>query len=583
VRAKRTAWFLSVLLVVLESALLLAAPPASQRYALLVGVKEYHHPKLLPLHYTENDVAQLKDLLRSAGYEVTLLCDSEGERDPRLLPTLANIRAQLSTVLSKCERRDTVLIGLAGHGLQFETLDDSFFCPADARPFPEQAPTLLSLKGLYRELDQSNAGVKLLLVDACRDDPTQGRGGRRGIDADSVPIPPRGVAALFSCSAGQVAYEHKKYEHGIFFHFVLEGLRGKANDGEGEVTWDSLQAFVRKRVSREVPKLIGEGAKQDPNLVGVNQAGLPAVLLTLRDSGSQAAVPDDTRFEGKEFTNAAGMEFVRLEAGKFTMGSPRDEAGRFGNEERHEVTLTRDYYLGKYPVTRGQFARFLAQTRTRSQAENDGQGGWGYDPDLRKIDGPRQQYTWMNPGFPQQDDHPVVNVTWNDADAFCRWLRTTDKRDYRLPTEAEWEYACRAGKTTRYFTGDSEDSLRGYANVADQALKGKLRESSSDMPQFHFNDGYAFTSPVGRFKPNSFGLHDMTGNVWQWCADWFGEYDLEDSKDPKGPNKGNRRVLRGGSWCGSPRHCRSACRGVDAPANCVNFVGFRVAVTARAP
>jgi formylglycine-generating enzyme required for sulfatase activity len=309
----------------------------------------------------------------------------------------------------------------------------------------------------------------------------------------------------------------------------------------------------------------------------IHTTGWSAGLLAVLGVSLLMAAPGEER----EFTNRTGMEFVRIQAGSFKMGMPPDENGRFGDEDQHTVTLTTDYFLGKYPVTRGQFRQFLTEARTRSEAERDGQGGWGFNEDAGKFEGRKPQYTWENPGFQQTDDHPVVNVTWNDADAFCRWLANREGRPYRLPTEAEWEYACRGGTTTRYFTGDQEGSLKGYANVADQTLKEKIGRSNPNGVYFDFDDGFAFTSPVGRFKPNPYGLHDMTGNVWQWCADRYGRYALDDSRDPKGPTDGAHRVMRGGSWYGDPRYCRCASRGHSAQDGRGHLIGFRIAVAAR--
>src|SRR5262249_12073111 len=151
------------------------------------------------------------------------------------------------------------------HGLHFEGQDDSFFCPVEGLPFRDETATLVSLKGIYAEMDKSRAGVRLLLVDACRNDPAAGRGSR-GADGDSAPRPPSGVGALFSCSKGQVSWEQSGLRHGVFFHYVLEGLRGKAKDGDGEVTFLSLATYVDKQVSNYVPEQIGEGARQTPSL-----------------------------------------------------------------------------------------------------------------------------------------------------------------------------------------------------------------------------------------------------------------------------------------------------------------------------
>jgi formylglycine-generating enzyme required for sulfatase activity len=186
-------------------------------------------------------------------------------------------------------------------------------------------------------------------------------------------------------------------------------------------------------------------------------------------------------------------------------------------------------------------------------------------------------------GWKQTDAHPVVNVTWNEAVKFCEWLSRKEKRTYALPTEAEWEYACRAGTRTRYYSGDDEASLKKVANIQDASLKAKLDADYAKHYVFQsWDDGYPFTAPVGSFQPNGWGLYDMHGNVWQWCADWYGKdyYGNSPIKDPKGPESGKYRVLRGGSWGTNPRNCRSARRGIE-PGVRRDSNGFRVVL--RAP
>src|ERR1043166_5811639 len=168
------------------------------------------------------------------------------------------------------------------------------------------------------------------------------------------------------------------------------------------------------------------------------------------------------------------MEFVRVPAGTFQMGSPPDEKGRRDDEVQHTVELTHDFYLGKYEVTRGQFRSFVNETRYRTEPETDGQGAWGYDGDTGKIEGRKPKYSWRSTGFAQTDEHPVVNVTWNDADAFCSWLAQRSKKAMRLPTEAEWEYAARAGSAKRFYSGDSPETLVKVGNVADGTAKKKV-------------------------------------------------------------------------------------------------------------
>lgn len=231
-----------------------ATPVTGKRHALLVGVNSYSHPKLNALQFAENDAQSMATMLKGQGYTVTVLTGAAA--------TKRAIEASLKEIVTKCEKGDTILVGLAGHGLQFLGVADSYFCPVDGRPFKDQTDSLVSLGLVYRELDQSFAGMKVLFVDACRDDPST----TRGIDADTAPKPPQGVAALFSCRAGERAFEHKDLKHGVFFHYVLEGLKGEAQDRDGEVTFASLAGYVTKNVSRNIGDLIGGGARQSPNM-----------------------------------------------------------------------------------------------------------------------------------------------------------------------------------------------------------------------------------------------------------------------------------------------------------------------------
>jgi formylglycine-generating enzyme required for sulfatase activity len=190
----------------------------------------------------------------------------------------------------------------------------------------------------------------------------------------------------------------------------------------------------------------------------------------------------------------------------------------------------------------------------------------------------KPEYTWRNPGFTQSDDHPVVNVGWNDAVAFCQWLSGKEGHTYRLPTEAQWEYACRAGTTRRYYNGDDPERLAQVGNVADATMKAKF-------PGYRYaissEDAYVFTAPVGRFRANAFGIYDMHGNVWEWCADWYadGYYGVSPAEDPGGPDSGELRVLRGGSWFLGPYVIQSAFRDTLTPDSRHIRGGFRVART----
>jgi len=510
--------------------LALAQPAAGKKYALLVGINRYEHDKLQPLSFAEADVEELAAVLKGSGYTVTLLTPSASDRS--LKPTRENIETQLKSVLRGCKKGDTVVVGFAGHGMQFEKQketdpEDAYFCPVDARPFRDERATMVSLSGVYTELDKSFAGMKVLLVDACRNDPDAVRGRSGGVTADSVR-PPQGAAALFSCRAGERAFEHESLKHGVFFHHVLEGLKGKAKDGDGEVTFAGLAAYVSRRVSREVPGLIGGDARQSPNLKA--DYSIEPVLVTVADGIQTPPAPAE---EKTYVSKTTGMKFVRIKAGTFTMGSPKSEKDRSDDETEHEVTLSKDFYLSVYEVTQKEWRTVMGTT-------------------------PWQGKDYVKEG----DDYPATYVSWNDAVEYAKKLGEKDGMAYRLPTEAEWEYACRAGNRSSYSFGDSPESLFDHGWFVKNAWAA----------------GEKYAQRVGQKKSNKLGLCDMHGNVWEWCSDRYGDYPSGRVTDPTGPTTGSDRVNRGGGWLSNAWGCRSADRSGNAPSNRLSILGFRLSL-----
>ncbi len=247
---------------------------------------------------------------------------------------------------------------------------------------------------------------------------------------------------------------------------------------------------------------------------------------------------------------AAEGEFVAVPAGCFIMGNGFSDGYHLENP-LHEVCLD-GFAIARFDVMVGEFRQFVAATGYRSEAEQV-DGCYVYDGSSWQKG---VAASWRSPGFKQDDSHPVVCVSWNDAVAYAKWLSGRDKRNYRLPTEAEWEYAARGGgRIEKYAGGDDVDAVAWYSANAD-----------------------ASTHPVGQKKGNDLGLYDMSGNVWQWTADWYGEryYRESPKKSPQGAANGTKRLFRGGSWFYDARGVRASYRDFAVPSYRSSYLGFRL-------
>jgi formylglycine-generating enzyme required for sulfatase activity len=243
----------------------------------------------------------------------------------------------------------------------------------------------------------------------------------------------------------------------------------------------------------------------------------------------------------------------------------------------HDVEITQPFYMSIHEVTLGQFRNFVEATGHQTEIEQKG-GAIAIRPKQGQPIMRNANISWQWPGFRQKPDHPVVFVTWSDAKAFCAWLGNLDGKQYDLPTEAQWEYACRAGSKSRFSTGDSDDSLEGHANLYDASRVANEGQDFGARHAVRWNDEHTWTSPVGQFKANAFGLHDMHGNVREWCLDKYDPnyYRESPARDPSGPPRGNGHVIRGGSYRSPPLDCRSASRSNYVELIHGNSTGFRV-------
>ena len=287
-----------------------------------------------------------------------------------------------------------------------------------------------------------------------------------------------------------------------------------------------------------------------------------------------------------ETTNSQGQKLVLIPPGEFLMGSTPAEIERglaqatefkIGADRRyvptegpqHRVVITKPFRLSATEITVGQFRRFLESSGYQTDSERLGGGNTHRRVKPAKGTGPvtgtdtadylyDPKISYAAPGYPVTDQSPATQVTWNDAVAYCDWLSRESGAKYRLPTEAEWEYACRAGTTTEYSCGDGTEQLGEYA--------------------WYGNSGNGRSSPVGTKRPNPFGLFDMHGSTREWCADWYGKswYKQSPTEDPVGPDTGTGHVLRGGKWLNKPPYLRSAFRFDMPPTYRSQYFGFRV-------
>jgi formylglycine-generating enzyme required for sulfatase activity len=261
-----------------------------------------------------------------------------------------------------------------------------------------------------------------------------------------------------------------------------------------------------------------------------------------------------------DFGDGIIMEYIP--PGEFEMGS-----NEYDNEKPPHKVYLDGYRMGKYQVTVKQFGLFVKDTGYVTRAESEG-GAYGWTGETWEQ---KEDINWKNPGFKQDDNHPVVCVCWNDVMEYCKWLSGKKGVNFKLPTEAQWEKAARGTDRRKYPWGNHDPYYKGkwYANYA-----------AHDSWEKRGEDGFEFTSPVGSYPQGAspYGLLDMAGNVWEWCYDWYDSeyYKNFPTKNPTGPESGSDRVLRGGSWYNSARYLRCSYRYYDRPSHRNYLAGFRL-------
>jgi formylglycine-generating enzyme required for sulfatase activity len=572
-------------LILICLALLLAAPCARaatnpNAIAVIIGNKAYTGRDVPEVKYADRDAQAMKRyVIDVLGYDPENIIYVENAGLSRMFD-LFGTSDQAGTI-ARWLRRDgssDLFVYYSGHGVPGLSDGQSYLLPVDGNPEAGERNGY-PLRLLYANLQKTRARNIVVLLDAC----FAGQSGNgaslihnasllvRPADPAPKQLIPR-LTVLAASGANEVANWDDADRHGLFTEYFLRAVYGAADAAAGDAAEKRITvAAVHRYLDNQMTYFAGRRLGRDQN---ASVSGDDSLVLATFASSMRPVRPDVAPSPSpavpvmapipapapqspsppipapplaaatlKECANCPQM--VLVPAGSFEMGVPEAEPERESSDDDdarpvHTVRIGQPFYLGKYHVTRGEYAAFAKATG-------------------RKV---------VQPGFDQTDDHPVVDVSWEDAQAYVAWLSRTTGKPYRLPTEAEWEYAARAGTVTARYWGDSADQQCLYANGDDAAAK--------------CSDGFVNTSPVGHFVPNRFGLHDMLGNTWQWvqdCHEASGYRGASSDGSAHETVSCSSRVLRGGSWFNDPGRLRAGFRVDVLPTFQFYDVGFRVART----
>jgi formylglycine-generating enzyme required for sulfatase activity len=505
--------------------------PIEKRFALLIGNQAY---QIGPLESPHNDVDDMAKSLEEVGFRVRTL------KDQNLWEMKQAIRG-FGELLEQ-DKNSVGLFYFSGHGMQDK--EKNFLFPIGAMAsvaVPGHLETeTLNIDYLLAGLEGSGNRLNLVFLDACRDNPLSNRGFKSGkTELGLAPMQaPSGSLIAYATGANRTALDGRGQRNSPYAqHLKQEILK------PGVSIFDML-TNVRVAVKKET-----------------NEAQEPAFYSNLdgkfcfKGPCGQIAPKTITRQPGTIFQDrlkdgSLGPEMVWIPAGTFQMG---DIQGGGESDERpvHQVSIAQ-FAIGRYEITVGEFRQFVNATGYKTDAEKGG--------DCQAWDGQWQSVknaNWHDPKFSQKNNHPVVCVSWNDVNAYARWLSEQTGQNYRLPTEAEWEYAARAGTNTKYWWGN------------------EIGANQANCHNDHCKDNFEYTAPVGSFMANPFGLYDTAGNVWEWtCSEYENRYE---GKEKRCVSDAGLFALRGGSWGDDAGRSRAANRGRGEPTYRDDYLGARLA------
>ncbi|MCP4351065.1 MAG: SUMF1/EgtB/PvdO family nonheme iron enzyme [Desulfobacterales bacterium] len=585
---------------------------SENRVALIIGNEAYESS---PLDNPVNDAKAIAQTLKRLGFKTV--------RKENL--NWQEMNMAIDAFGEKLLKQDGVgLFYYAGHGIQFNGKNYLIPVKSNIRHENEIKYRAVDAGLVLAKMENARNGLNIVILDACRDNPFA-RSFRSSTQGLAYMDAPTGSIIAYATAPGRTASDNSGYTSELIkqmgkpgqrlidmFMNVRKAVRNRTNGHQ--VPWESVSltepfyfladsgGVIITKPQKETSLTVRPNVYDAGVWINGKKMGNGTVILNriqpgtyrikvarkgyksyeirvkVKNGKSEEVVAFLEKIEIKpavkvtkpvysakkiKIANSLGMEFVYIPPGTFMMGSPSGEPKRDDDEKQHRVTLTKRFYMQTTEVTVGQWKAFVRDTGYKTDAEKKGSafvykdGKWGY----------QKGYYWKNPGFSQTDSHPVTCVSWNDVQKFIKWLSQKENKAYRLPTEAEWEYACRAGTNTPFSFGkclSSDQANYAGSHPLPDCPKGKYRKK---------------TVSVASFSANSRGLYDMHGNVWEWCQDWYGKYPTGSITDPIGPDTGSFRVLRGGGWYDLAWNCRSASRNRGRPVIRFSDFGFRLVLS----
>ncbi len=516
---------------------------SEQRIALVIGNDAY---ETAPLRNPGNDARTMARTLRELGFQVT----------EKLNLNQKDMKLEIYQFGQRLLKGGVGLFYYAGHGMQVN--GRNFLVPIGARVEHERQIEFegVDAASVLAEMEYARNRLNIVILDACRDNPfaRSFRSGAQGLASINAPT---GTLIAYATAPGAVANDGPA-DHGVYTGELIKVMKSpglKIEDLFKQVRSSVREATMGKQVPWESSSLEGDFYFKLPDRALTSTPSPQPPPQVVAASAPRGEPPAQHFKTWKE--PVTGIEFVWVPGGCFLMGSPQKEEGR-GQDEGpvHEVCVD-GFWMGRHEVTNRQFRKFQR------------------DHDSRSYEG-----LSLN-----GDEQPVVHVSWEDARSFAQWLSEQNGGQvlFRLPTEAEWEYAARGGTKGARYWGDGEEQACDHENIAD--LTAKKLWHWEDV--HNCEDSYAATAPVGSYQPNGFGFYDMLGNVWEWCEDYYSVdfYANYERQNPVNQNarRGPDRVMRGGYWHGGPDSTRSARRSSGLPSAGNNDVGFRLVREALKP